>query len=160
MMAPIIWLLWRLANKDHSGWWTFGWMLVLTGVERFVVEFVRRNEEVALGLTQPQWVAIASVVIGDDARPALPLAPGRARQLLRARAVRRARRARASAQTSSSPASTGSATPVMCFAASEASQTTASRTADTGTVGTGRTCSLRETRSRSSSVAPAPANAS
>lgn len=64
IMTPIIWLLWRLANKDRSGWWTFGWMLVLTGVERFVVEFVRRNEEVALGLTQPQWVAIASVVIG------------------------------------------------------------------------------------------------
>lgn len=64
MMAPIIWVLWRLANRDRSGWWTFGWMLVLTGVERFLVEFVRRNEEVALGLTQPQWVAIASVAIG------------------------------------------------------------------------------------------------
>ncbi|HOT23741.1 MAG TPA: prolipoprotein diacylglyceryl transferase [Thermoleophilia bacterium] len=64
MMVPIIWVLWRLAKKDRSGWWTFGWMLVLTGIERFVVEFVRRNEEIALGLTQPQWVAIASVVIG------------------------------------------------------------------------------------------------
>ncbi len=64
MMAPIIWLLWRLAGKDRSGWWTFGWMLVLTGVERFIIEFWRRNEEVALGLTQPQWVAIASVLIG------------------------------------------------------------------------------------------------
>ena len=64
MMAPIIWVLWRLANTDHSGWWTFGWMLVLTGVERFVVEFVRRNEVVALGLTQPQYVAIVSMAIG------------------------------------------------------------------------------------------------
>ena len=64
MMAPIIWVLWRLANTDHSGWWTFGWMLVLTGVERFVVEFVRRNEVVALGLTQPQYVAIISMAIG------------------------------------------------------------------------------------------------
>ncbi len=64
MMAPIIWILWRLANKDRSGWWTFGWMLVLTGVERFFIEFVRINDQVALGLTQPQWVAIASVVIG------------------------------------------------------------------------------------------------
>ena len=64
MMAPIIWVLWRLAHRDHSGWWTFGWMLVLTGVERFVVEFVRRNAVVALGLTQPQFVAIVSVAIG------------------------------------------------------------------------------------------------
>jgi len=64
MMAPIIWILWRLANKGRSGWWTFGWMLVLTGVERFFIEFLRINDQVALGLTQPQWVALASVVIG------------------------------------------------------------------------------------------------
>jgi phosphatidylglycerol:prolipoprotein diacylglycerol transferase len=64
MMAPIIWILWRLAGRDRSGWWTFGWMLVLTGVERFIVEFLRRNQEIALGLTQPQWVAIVSMAIG------------------------------------------------------------------------------------------------
>jgi len=37
---------------------------VLTGVERFLVEFVRRNPEWLAGLTQPQWVSIASVAIG------------------------------------------------------------------------------------------------
>jgi phosphatidylglycerol:prolipoprotein diacylglycerol transferase len=65
LMAPIIWVLWRLAARsERSGWWTFGWFLVLSGAERFVVEFVRRNPEWLAGLTQPQWVSIASVAVG------------------------------------------------------------------------------------------------
>ncbi|MFA4966382.1 MAG: prolipoprotein diacylglyceryl transferase family protein [Thermoleophilia bacterium] len=64
-MAFVVWILWRLATRwDRSGWWTFGWFLVLSGVERFLVEFVRRNPEWLAGLTQPQWVSIASVLIG------------------------------------------------------------------------------------------------
>jgi phosphatidylglycerol---prolipoprotein diacylglyceryl transferase len=64
MMAPIIWVLWRLAKRQHSGWWTFGWFLVLSGVERFVVEFWRRNPDWLAGLTQAQWVSIVSVAVG------------------------------------------------------------------------------------------------
>jgi len=64
-MAPIIAVLWFLATRyDKSGWWTFGWFLVLSAVERFLVEFVRRNPDWAWGLTQPQWVAVGSVVAG------------------------------------------------------------------------------------------------
>jgi phosphatidylglycerol:prolipoprotein diacylglycerol transferase len=64
-MIPIIWVLWWLATRfERSGWWTFGWFLVLSGVERFLVEFVRRNPDWLAGLTQPQWVSIASVTIG------------------------------------------------------------------------------------------------
>ncbi len=64
-MAFVVWILWRLATRyDKSGWWTFGWFLVLSGFERFLVEFVRRNPEWLAGLTQPQWVSIASVAIG------------------------------------------------------------------------------------------------
>jgi phosphatidylglycerol:prolipoprotein diacylglycerol transferase len=64
-MAVVVWILWRLATRyDKSGWWTFGWFLVLSGVERFLVEFVRINPEWFAGLTQPQWVSIISVVIG------------------------------------------------------------------------------------------------
>jgi phosphatidylglycerol---prolipoprotein diacylglyceryl transferase len=37
---------------------------VLAGVERFLVEFVRTNEPVALGLTQQQWISIAMFVVG------------------------------------------------------------------------------------------------
>ena len=64
-MAFVVWILWRLATRyDKSGWWTFGWFLVLSGIERFLVEFVRINPDWFAGLTQPQWVSIASVVIG------------------------------------------------------------------------------------------------
>lgn len=64
MMIPIIWLLWWLAGRNHSGWWTFGWFLILSGAERLLVEFVRRNPEWLAGLTQPQWVSIASMLTG------------------------------------------------------------------------------------------------
>ena len=41
-MSFVVWILWRLATRyDKSGWWTFGWFLVLSGVERLLVEFVR-----------------------------------------------------------------------------------------------------------------------
>jgi phosphatidylglycerol---prolipoprotein diacylglyceryl transferase len=63
-MIPIAWVLWRLAGKDRSGWWTFGWFLILSGVERILVEFVRRNAVWFAGLTQPQWVAIAGALLG------------------------------------------------------------------------------------------------
>jgi phosphatidylglycerol:prolipoprotein diacylglycerol transferase len=63
-MIPVIWVLWWLAGKDRSGWWTFGWFLILSGIERLLVEFVRRNPEWLAGLTQPQWVSVASMAIG------------------------------------------------------------------------------------------------
>ena len=65
IMAFVIWILWRLATRyDKSGWWTFGWFLVLSAVERFFIEFLRINPVWFAGLTQPQWVAVASVLIG------------------------------------------------------------------------------------------------
>ena len=35
-----------------------------TGLERFLVEFLRRNADVALGLTQPQLVSVAMMLVG------------------------------------------------------------------------------------------------
>ena len=37
---------------------------MLAGAERFLVEFVRRNDEVALGLTQAQLLSIAMIAAG------------------------------------------------------------------------------------------------
>ncbi len=37
---------------------------ILAGIERFLVEFIRTNEPVALGLTQQQWISIALVIVG------------------------------------------------------------------------------------------------
>ena len=42
----------------------FALYLVLVGTERFLVEFIRRNDEVALGLTQPQLISIAMILVG------------------------------------------------------------------------------------------------
>jgi len=65
IMAFVVWILWRIATRyDKSGWWAFGWFLVLSAVERFFVELLRRNPVWFGGLTQPQWVAIVSVLIG------------------------------------------------------------------------------------------------
>ena len=44
----------------------FALYLVLTGTERFLVEFVRRNDEVVLGLTQPQVISAAMVIAGGS----------------------------------------------------------------------------------------------
>jgi phosphatidylglycerol:prolipoprotein diacylglycerol transferase len=64
IMLPIFYVLYRMAKKPQPGWYVFGWFLVLSGAERFPMEFIRRNPEWFLGLTQPQWVAIASMVLG------------------------------------------------------------------------------------------------
>lgn len=56
-------LLWR-AGRRIGGPALFGWYLVLSGAARFVVEFLRINDPVVAGLTQPQLWAMASIVGG------------------------------------------------------------------------------------------------
>src|SRR3954451_23565683 len=56
-------LLWRWRDRWRPGT-LMAIYLIGAGLERFLVEFVRRNDEVALGLTQPQWVAVGSIVGG------------------------------------------------------------------------------------------------
>lgn len=55
--------LWRLRDRlaPHR---LFGLYLTLAGIERVLVELIRRNDEVALGLTQPQLLGIAFAAIG------------------------------------------------------------------------------------------------
>ncbi len=42
----------------------FGLYLIFAGIERFLVEFIRRNEDVVVGLTQPQLIALAMLALG------------------------------------------------------------------------------------------------
>jgi phosphatidylglycerol:prolipoprotein diacylglycerol transferase len=42
----------------------FALYLVLSGLERFLVEFIRRNSEVLAGLTTPQLESVGLLVIG------------------------------------------------------------------------------------------------
>jgi phosphatidylglycerol---prolipoprotein diacylglyceryl transferase len=56
-------VLWRLRDRFRPGV-LFALYLVGAGVERFLVEFVCRNDEVAAGLTAAQIWALALFAIG------------------------------------------------------------------------------------------------
>jgi phosphatidylglycerol:prolipoprotein diacylglycerol transferase len=58
------WVLWRLGRKALALGWLTGVYLVLTGIGRFLVEFVRINPKVYWGMSNAQVAAIGSVVVG------------------------------------------------------------------------------------------------
>lgn len=62
-MGLLAYALWRLRDRFRPGV-LFGVYLLAAGLERLLVEFVRRNEAVLAGLTQAQVLAIASMVGG------------------------------------------------------------------------------------------------
>jgi phosphatidylglycerol:prolipoprotein diacylglycerol transferase len=64
-MLVVFAVLYRLAVRPRPGWHVFGWFLVLSGVERLLVEFLRINSRWLLGLTPPQWFALAGILIGS-----------------------------------------------------------------------------------------------
>lgn len=60
-MGLIAWALWSLRDRVRPGI-LFALWLGLAGLERFLVEFLRRNDPLALGLTLPQWQSVAMMV--------------------------------------------------------------------------------------------------
>jgi len=62
-MGFVAWLLWRWRGRFRPGL-LFALYLVLAGLERFLVEFVRRNDEVLAALTAPQLQSLAMIVAG------------------------------------------------------------------------------------------------
>jgi phosphatidylglycerol:prolipoprotein diacylglycerol transferase len=78
-MGLVAYALWRLRDRLTNGL-LFALYLVLSGGERFLVEFLRRNEDVAVGLTQAQLISVAMIVAGGIwlarglRRPAAPAA--------------------------------------------------------------------------------------
>jgi phosphatidylglycerol---prolipoprotein diacylglyceryl transferase len=62
-MGLVAWLLWSWRDRLRPGL-LFATYLVLSGLERFLVEFLRRNDEVLAGLTAPQLESIALMAIG------------------------------------------------------------------------------------------------
>ena len=56
--------LWRMRHHPDPAGRQFGRYLVLAGIARFLVEFVRINPRVALGLSVAQLVSLALIVIG------------------------------------------------------------------------------------------------
>jgi phosphatidylglycerol:prolipoprotein diacylglycerol transferase len=57
------WILWRLRDRFRTGV-LFALYLLYAGTERFLVEFLRRNEEAALGLTMAQFESLAMMAAG------------------------------------------------------------------------------------------------
>jgi phosphatidylglycerol---prolipoprotein diacylglyceryl transferase len=56
-------VLWRLRDRFPAGV-LFGLYLMIAGIERFLVEFIRRNEAVVAGLTQAQLISLAMLGLG------------------------------------------------------------------------------------------------
>jgi len=58
------WWLWSRLGKPHKTGAIVGQYLVLTGLARFMVEFVRRNPKVLWGLSNAQLASAGSVIAG------------------------------------------------------------------------------------------------
>ena len=56
-------VLWHLRDRFAPGV-LFGIYLVIVGVERFLIELIRRNDSVVAGLTTPQLVSVAVAALG------------------------------------------------------------------------------------------------
>jgi phosphatidylglycerol:prolipoprotein diacylglycerol transferase len=63
-MGLVTLLLWNLRDRLPQGM-LFGLYLFLAGLERFLVEFIRRNDEVLAGLTVPQLFSLAMIAGGS-----------------------------------------------------------------------------------------------
>jgi len=62
-MGLVAYVLWRLRDRFRTGV-LFALYLVCAGLERFLIEFLRRNEDVALGMTQAQLLSVAMILAG------------------------------------------------------------------------------------------------
>jgi phosphatidylglycerol---prolipoprotein diacylglyceryl transferase len=62
-MGLVAYLLWRLRDRFQPGV-LFSIYLVLAGAERFLVEFVRRNDQVLVGLTEAQLFSLVMIAAG------------------------------------------------------------------------------------------------
>jgi phosphatidylglycerol:prolipoprotein diacylglycerol transferase len=64
ILFPLAWLLVRMRRQGMPDRAVFGAYLVMAGAARFVIEIVRVNVRVALGLSTAQFFSIAAVVLG------------------------------------------------------------------------------------------------
>ena len=97
-------VLWHLRDRFAPGV-LFGLYLVIVGVERFLIELIRRNDAVVAGLTLPQLVSLAVIALGTA------LMITRRNALRPAPAGRRGRRAQRAARQSASATDAPAAVP-------------------------------------------------
>jgi phosphatidylglycerol---prolipoprotein diacylglyceryl transferase len=58
------WWLWRRLGKPHATGAILGQYLALSGIARFLVEFIRRNPKVLWGLSNAQLASAGAVLVG------------------------------------------------------------------------------------------------
>jgi phosphatidylglycerol:prolipoprotein diacylglycerol transferase len=63
-LMPIAWLLFRWRRRGVPDSAVLGAYLVMTSTVRFLIEFIRINERVALGMTVAQWASLGLVAAG------------------------------------------------------------------------------------------------
>jgi phosphatidylglycerol:prolipoprotein diacylglycerol transferase len=63
VMGLLAYVLWQLRDRVRPGV-LFALYLVFAGAERFLIEFIRRNDEVAFGLTAAQLESLSLFVVG------------------------------------------------------------------------------------------------
>ena len=63
-MGLVTVVLWNLRDRFAPGV-LFGLYLVIAGVERFLIEFIRRNDSVLAGLTIAQVISVVMVIAGS-----------------------------------------------------------------------------------------------
>jgi phosphatidylglycerol:prolipoprotein diacylglycerol transferase len=65
LITIIFLIIWKLRKHQHREGWLFGVYLVLAGVERFLVEFVRAKDDLlSFGLTLAQVISIVAILAG------------------------------------------------------------------------------------------------
>jgi phosphatidylglycerol:prolipoprotein diacylglycerol transferase len=63
-MLIIFFILWKLRKKEWPDGKLFTVYLVLAGLERFSVEFIRLNPRLLFGLSEAQLISIVLMVLG------------------------------------------------------------------------------------------------
>jgi len=65
LMLLAFWLIWRLRVHQRAAGWLFGLYLLLAGIERFLVEFLRAKDDRFLGpLTIAQGTSLVIALVG------------------------------------------------------------------------------------------------
>jgi phosphatidylglycerol---prolipoprotein diacylglyceryl transferase len=65
IMLLIFWILWSLRKKDWADGRLFMLYLILAGIERFFVEFIRLNDRILFGLTEAQVISLLLIFVGS-----------------------------------------------------------------------------------------------
>lgn len=60
----VFWVIWKLGKALKPVGWLTGFYLVLSGIGRFLVEFVRINPRIYWGMSNAQVAALGSVLVG------------------------------------------------------------------------------------------------